>query len=330
EAVRIADRFYECRDPETIERQGRLQNCLLLVFISHMMMVIAFVKLQEYEIAHPRIIRDVDVNFEFTPPPPEPPPKAMEMPKDIALTAGANINPGSEAAPKPLESSKVDMPAIKALQTQETPTQVPAKPVPSRRTTMAAPVAVTATNVLRTPVGAIVPKQAPTPTPPPPVAGAASNQPLSGTPTQGGAPGGIEGGTGTGGAGTGGTGVGQGNAGAGTGEGAQGGMQIATRLPTGAARAMGNIAPYRKDLLMRLAQNWHPKKTYDPIILLLQIDHDGHLISGEIFQSSGSKKADKEALAAAQATEYAPLPDWYKGDTLTFKIELSKVEAMNQ
>lgn len=329
-ALRIADRFYDARDPDTIERQERLQNCIILVFIFHMMMVLAFIKLQEYELAHPRIIRDVEVSFELTPPPPEPPPKALEVPRSISLTEGENPNPGSEAAPKALDSAKVEMPALKAPETQAEPTMVPAKPVPSRKTTVAAPVAMTPTNVIKAPLGAVLPKTAPVATPPPPVAGTTSTRPLSGEQTQGGAPGGTEGGTGTGGEGTGGTGVGAGDQGAGTGAGDAGGVPIATALPATAMRAKGNIAPYRKDLLMRLAANWHPKKQLDPIVLLLTIDKEGNLVGAEIFQSSGNKKADKEALTAAQATEYAPLPDWYKGESLTFKIELSKVEALNQ
>jgi len=322
-ALRITDRFYDTRDPDTIERQGRLQNCIVLVFIFHMMMVVAFVKLQEYEVAHPRIIRDVDVSFEFTPPPP-PPPKAMEMPKDITLSAGGA--PGSEAAPQAL-APKVEVPAVKQPEVKPVPVPVEARPVPSHKTTAAAPVSVTSTNVIKTPVGAVTPKQAPTPKPPPPVAGPTATA-SAGAPTEGGGPDGVAGGTGTGGKGEGGTGTGEGGNGAGTGQG--GGTQIATSLPTGLTRAMGNIAPYRKDLLLRLAANWHPKKQYDPIILLLSIDKEGNLLSSEIFQSSGSKKADKEALAAAQATQYAPLPDWYKGEQLTFKIEMSKVEALNQ
>jgi hypothetical protein len=35
-------------------------------------------------------------------------------------------------------------------------------------------------------------------------------------------------------------------------------------------------------------------------------------------------------MEAVKATAFAALPDWYKGDHLTFKIELSKVEALNQ
>ncbi len=330
EAVRITDRFYGVRDTDSIERQGRLQNSIVLVFIFHMMLVIAFIKLQEYDVAHPRIIRDVDVSFEFTPPPPEPPPKPVELPKALSLTAGENPNPGSEAAPSPVATPEPTMPAVKAPKVTEQPTMVPAKPVPSRKTTLAAPVAVTPTNIVKSDIGQQIPKQAPAPPPVPTVAGPTATQPLSGTDTQGGLPNGQEAGTGAGGQGQGGTGTGAGGLGAGTGDGTAGGVPIATRLPATVGRAMGNIAPYRKDMLMRLAQNWHPKKTYEDLTVLITLDHDGKLVGGEIFQSSGSKKADKEALAAVEATEFAALPDWYKGETLTFKIQLSKVEALNQ
>jgi len=326
-ALRITDRFYDLRDPESIERQGRLQNCIVLVFILHMTMVIAFIKLQEYEAAHPRVIRDVDVSFEFTPPPPEPPPEALEMPRAISLTEGENANPGSEAAPSALTTDSLNLPAVKAPALNETPTNVPARPVPSRKTTMAPPVALTPTNLIKAPQGIAV-KQAPSLAPPPPVAGNTSTQPLSGAANTGGV--GVEGGVGTGGVGAGGTGTGTGDLGAGSGTGAAGGPAIATRLPSSAARAMGNIAPYRKDLLVRLAQNWHPKKSYESLIVLITVDHGGKLLSSEIFQSSGSKKADKEAMAAVDATEFAPLPEWYKGESLTFRIELSKVESVTQ
>jgi TonB family protein len=331
EAVRITDRFYGVRDTDSIERQGRLQNAIVLVFIFHMILVLAFIKMQEFDVAHPRIIHDVDVNFEFTPPPPEPPPKPLELPKAISLTPGENPNPGSEAAPKPMASTEPSLPSVKAPETADKPTMVPAKPIPSRKTTLAAPVAVTPTNIVKADVGQQIPKEAPAPPPNQMIAGPNATQPLSGKETQGGAPGGNEAGTGTGGAGQGGTGTGQGDMGAGTGEGAAGGAPaIATRLPTSLTKAMGNIAPYRKDLLQRLAQNWHPKKSYEDLVVLITLDHDGKLMGSEIFQSSGSKKADKEALEAVQATEFASLPDWYKGDSLTFKIQLSKVEALRQ
>jgi TonB family protein len=101
-------------------------------------------------------------------------------------------------------------------------------------------------------------------------------------------------------------------------------------LPSNVSARVGNIAPYRKALLLKLAQNWRPQKNTANLVVLLTIAKDGSLLGSEIFQSSGNRKADREALAACQAVEYEPLPDWYKGEQLQFKIELSKVEALQQ
>lgn len=95
-------------------------------------------------------------------------------------------------------------------------------------------------------------------------------------------------------------------------------------------RAMGNIAPYRRDMLYRIAQNWHPKFKNENLILQIVIGKDGQLLSAEIIESSGRRKGDKEAIAAVEATEFAPLPEWYRGEQLTFKIAMEKVEAMRR
>jgi TonB family protein len=319
--IRLTDRFYDPRDPDTIERQSKLQQCILIVLICYVIAGIAFYKMKEWEVAHPRIIHDVDVTFEFTPPPPEPPPMAQEMGRGPGLSAGGL--PGSAPAPAPAETAKVAMPTPQAP-TITKPTPVPVKPIPSRKTTVAAPIAVTPTNVIKAPI--VVPKPTKAPTQQNPQTGTPVAANPSGAPNAAGAPGGVDGGAGTGGAGGGGTGTGQGGLGAGTGGG--GAPQIAMSLGTN--RAMGNIAPYRKDLLMRLAQNWKPKNPNENIIVLIDLATDGSLISAEIFQSSGNKKSDKAALAAIEETKFAPLPDWYKGKHLPFKIELSKVEALHQ
>lgn len=109
-----------------------------------------------------------------------------------------------------------------------------------------------------------------------------------------------------------------------------GGPTIATRLPTSAMRGIGNIGPYRKDLIMRLSKHWCPRFPNQNIIVSITIGKDGTLLDSEIFQSSGQKKNDKAALKAVQHTEFATLPDWFKGDHLTFKLDLSKVEAVSQ
>jgi TonB family protein len=321
--IRITDRFYDPRDPDAIERQSRLQTCIIVVLVLHITFMIAGYQMKSWELAHPRIIHDVDVAFQFTPPPPPPPPVALEGMKGPGLSAGGLPGgaPG-EAAPAP----KVTAPTVQAPTAKPVPTPVPAKPIPSHRTTIAPPVALTPTNLIKAHVAPPAPKQAPAPPPTPTIAGNTATQPLAGAPTAGGTPNGVAGAAGTGGNGQGGTGTGQG---VGTGNGAGGGAP-AISMAIGAGRAMGNIGPYRKDLLVRLAQNWHPKTANENIIVLIALAHDGSLMSAEIFQSSGNKKSDKQALEAVKATAFAALPDWYKGDHLTFKIELSKVEALQQ
>lgn len=322
--IRLTDRFYDPRDPDTIERQSKLQQCILIVLICYVIAGIAFYKMKEWEVAHPRIIHDVDVSFEITPPPPEPPPMAQEMGKGPGLSAGGL--PGSAPAPAPAQTAKVAMPTPEAP-TITKPTPVPVKPIPSRKTTVAAPIAVTAANNIKAPVVVRPPKQAPTQQPP--QTGAPVVATPSGAQNSAGAPGGVDGGAGAGGAGAGGTGTGTGGAGAGAGD---GGPRIATSL--GTEVRMGNIAPYRKDLLMRLAQNWKPKNPNENIIVLIDLAPDGSLISVEIAPSSDNKKSDKKseraALAAVEATKFAPLPEWFRGKHLPFKIELSKVEALQK
>ena len=326
EVVRITDRFCDRKNPDSIDKQGRLGQVAVLVMIFYAIMAIAFVKMQELEKTHPRIIHDVDVSFEFSAPPPEPTFKVGEMPKPISLTEGETANPGS-AASATAAANTVSLPEIKAPDVNQTQ-NVQAKPVASRTVTEAAPVAVTSTNKIKTSAAAVpVPKQAPTESKDVAVAGTENHQQTSGGTQNGGKIDG-QGGTGTGGTGTGGTGTGQGDPGAGTGFGIAGG-QIATKLDN-TARAMGNIGPYRKDMLIRIAQNWHPRRRNESIVVLVTIDHDGKLLSSEVLQSSGSKKSDKEAIAAIEGTEFGQLPDWYKGEQLQFKISLDKVEQLQQ
>lgn len=325
EVVRITDQFCDRRNPDSIDRQGKLGQVSILVMVFYLIMGIAFVKMQEMEHKHPRIIHDVDVSFEFSAPPPEPTFKVGEMPRPISLTQGENLNPGSAAAPSATSSKSVSLPSIQAPEILQHPTQVQAQPRAARKVVEAAPTAVAETNETRAAPSQQVRAQ-PAPEKNSPIAGVASTVPTSGAAEAGGDPNAVGGGSGTGGDGTGGTGTTSGDPGAGTGNG-MAGSQIATRLEN-TGRAMGNIAPYRKQMLIRIAQNWHPKRKSESIIVLVTIDHEGKLLSDEVLQSSGNKKSDKEALAAIEATEYDALPEWYKGDQLQFKINLDKVEAL--
>lgn len=104
---------------------------------------------------------------------------------------------------------------------------------------------------------------------------------------------------------------------------------ITSLPPGGGARLMGNIGPYRKNLLNRIGRNWHPRDLTGNIILLVTLDRDGNLLESEILESSGSKKVDKQALIAVKNTEFAPLPEWFKGEHLKFRVELTSVETSN-
>lgn len=324
EVVKISDRFFDSKDPDSIDRQGQLNQVLVVVFIFHAVMGIAFVKMEEYERKHPRVIRDVDVSFEFTAPPPAPEFRVGEIPKPITLTEGENPDSGSAASAKPLESNKVSLPTIKAPETLPVPTPDQARPVMSHEVTVAPPVQVTTNNAVKA-LPMQKPKSAPK-APPTSNAGATSNSVASGAAQEGGSPDGREGGTGTGGNGTGGNGTGEGDPGTGSGYGTVGG-ELATKL-TGGSRAMGNIAPYRKELLTRIAGNWHPKRKNETMTVQIQIGKDGQVLACEVIESSGNKRSDSEAVAAIEATEFPPLPEWYKGEQLTFKIDLAKVEAL--
>lgn len=331
EVLRITDRFMDRKDPDSIDRQGRLINVVVVVVIFHIIMGIAFVKMEEYERQHPHTIYDTNVAFELAAPPPDPTFKVTsKVPEPIALTEGENPNPGSAAAPKPKETDKVSLPTVKAPEINPLPTPETARPMVARETTIAPPVAVTKmTDVkaapMQKPKTSVMPKPVPTE-----VVGATANTEKSGGPTEGGAPDGKEGGTGTtNGKGSGGDGTGEGDPGAGTGLGTAGG-DIATKLPTPTTQAMGNITPYKKDMLYRIAQNWQPKRKSENMILLVEIGRDGTLLRCEVLESSGNKRSDKEAVAAVEATQFASLPDWYRGESIPFKIELAKVEAARQ
>jgi TonB family protein len=317
EVVRITDRYFDRRDPDSIDRQGQLNQVVALVVIFHAIMGIGFAKMEEHERRHPRIIRDVNVAFEFSAPPPAPEFRVGEVPKAITLTEGENPDSGAASSAKPREADTVSLPTPKAPETLTTPTPEQAKPVVSHQTTVAPSVAVTTTQTIKA-----APVQAPKKS-------LMLQNIASGAPKEGGGPEGKEGGVGDGGEGTGGSGKGEGDPGTGSGYGNVGG-DIATRV-SGGTRAMGNIGPYRKDLLMRIAQNWmHSKYHSEALTIQIIIGKEGQVLSTEIVESSGNKRADKEALAIIEGTEFAALPDWYKGDQLLFKIDLAKVEKYQQ
>ncbi len=122
---------------------------------------------------------------------------------------------------------------------------------------------------------------------------------------------------------------GEGDPGSGLGLGTAGG-EIALKIPAAPCRAMGNIGPYRRAMLMSIAANlfFTPEISGVGAILLVNVGKDGKLLSSEIQEGSGYSLLDKQFLSSVRATEFAPLPDWFKGESITFKIELSKLQAV--
>ena len=85
-----------------------------------------------------------------------------------------------------------------------------------------------------------------------------------------------------------------------------------------------SIAPYRKNMLRRIAENWHPKTKNAGLTVELRIDKSGKLVDKHICKSSGIKEEDELALNALSKTEFEPLPDFVGKNSLSFKIDLQK------
>ncbi|MBX9685995.1 MAG: TonB family protein [Candidatus Obscuribacterales bacterium] len=326
EALKIADNFCGRKDPESIDRQGRLNQVLVVVIIFHGIMGISFVKMEEYERKHPRVIHEVDVSFITAAKAPRLPlilPSA-DVPAPLHLTEAKNPNPGAAMASKPRQSSKISLPAKKMEQLDEKFKPETASPV-NRQTTEAPPIAVNKTSQ---------PKPSPFQLSAEPEAPASLRNGLFSQTDAKGAPhdaslpddsksdGFARGEHGNDAEQD---GKGPGDLGKGSGYDLAGtpvSMQIEEHK-----RAMGNIAPYRRNLVLRLAQNWHPRKKYHILRLQLEIAKDGKLLAATILTGSGNRHLDADALSAAESTSFEPLPDWYRGETLIFKIDMASLSA---
>lgn len=85
---------------------------------------------------------------------------------------------------------------------------------------------------------------------------------------------------------------------------------------------VGNIGPYRKLLNARIVKDWHSPG--GPLIALT-IGKTGQIKGMKVIESGVSKDIDRLALSKIAAMSFAPLPDWYKGDELTFSIHLARL-----
>ena len=240
---------------------------------------------------------DPDVTFEFNCPPPEPQYKAADAFVPLRLEAGSK-----EAL------SKVEKPA--ANQGNAEHNQIAVKPH-VLETLPEAPVQVSHLNLPQPPAANVVEQES------------ASNavhllQPASATTTAGGgANDGANGATGNGGSAM----------GAGTGDqnsllGGDFGIKQAMALRAPAA-AMGNIKPYKMDMIARVKRSWSTTEQFDGVRIDVTLNHDGKLVAKELVAGTGNSTLDQQLLDAVDNTEFAPLPGWFHGSQLTFKLILS-------
>lgn len=99
---------------------------------------------------------------------------------------------------------------------------------------------------------------------------------------------------------------------------------IAMKVP---AVVMGNIKPYKIDLLSRIKKTWNVNQPFLPVTLEVVIDHNGKLVSRDLIDGTGNPQLDQSLLQAVDNTEYAPLPDWYKSEHLRFKLILNSSQG---
>lgn len=289
EVLRLTDRFYAASDPDAIDRQSQLQHCLIIVLAVHVTVLIAFWKGWEVEKAHPRLVRDVDVTFEFNIAPPEPVPVVLDVPRPIAVIS----DPGSSPPLASAESAKIIEP-IKHIPLKPPPKE---QEKPSYHTPVPGPISLVPTT------GRIPPLEFPT----------KPNDEQGNVRHEGGP------------AGTDVDGKGKGN---GTDNGEGGGNTPKPPITVKIGdKEMGNIGPYRNALLKKIAENWHPQNVNRRALIDLTVGPQGELLESKIVESSGSRRFDKQVQELVNTTDYEPLPDWFKGKFLVFRIEMTRVVA---
>lgn len=313
--VRLSDRFLDPKNPEAIDRQEKLVSCVILVSIFYATLSIGFVKLGELERKHRFSNPDPNVTFELMIAPPEP--KLVQIvPPAPSFYDGNQATGGSHAAAAQDSAMK-----IPSLHVEDTPTSTKPPTAQAHRldSRVETPIAIASTNkiIAATPSAPAAPNTIPAATP------TNSNESTTGSTATAGI--GLE----THGSGNGGTGAGTGGeVGDGNQSGINGGPQIAIDTTNNDGIARGNIAPYRKRMLINVAQNWRPSKKTEQAVVLVRIAHDGKVLDRQVI-SAANNRAIKNALAAIDTTEFEPLPDWYRGEEITFKLTLDALELQN-
>jgi TonB family protein len=310
-AVRLANRYINAASALSIAQTGKLELFVMAATVCSLVAAAGVVLNASLERHRPHHhMQEVDVAFELQCAPPEPSFRTVEPPEALVPL---RFEEGSKPAPK--ASAPADDVRRAGTVTAEKPapdTVEPTDKVAARAVPEEAPIAVTSPVIPSAPparpITALLPN---------PFTGNAANAatPPPSAPA-GGEVDGAMGATGAGGTGAG-TGGGDPNALAGGDFGVQNG--VSTRAP---AVAMGNIGPYKRDLVARLRSAWHPDQPYESVTVDLAVDHGGKVLEKKILVSSGNEQLDESLLKALDSVEMAALPDWYRGQQLHIKLVL--------
>lgn len=88
------------------------------------------------------------------------------------------------------------------------------------------------------------------------------------------------------------------------------------------------IGEYKRELISKLALNWQSRYSAVLPTILVTLAKDGKLLEVALYESSDDRKLDNAALLTAMVTNYPPLPESYRVDQVTFKINMSSVQAL--
>lgn len=292
-AVRIAEKLLSWRSPVSVHNEGQLRQHIVLSSVGFTVLGIWVLWMGHNAPMH-MMPPDPDVTFEFSCPPPEARYHAANVLKPLPLEPGskpAALSNAEKIAHKPGDAEKNRLVAVH-------PVEIPPAPVAVAKATLPD---VPQTNVLSQPAQAASPFL----------------MPAANAATAGG--GGADGNTSA--AGNGGEGVGAGTADLNSLMGGDFGAQRAMSLKA-APVAMGNIKPYKQEIINRIHHSWSSSRELTGVILEVTVDHNGSLLDKQIIAGTGDEQVDRSLLSAVDATAFPPLPKWFKGNHLKIRLKL--------
>lgn len=312
DVLRIADRWFDDSHPDSFDKQSRLQSCIVLVLLFHVIMSIAFMKVEEWERTHsPRRVVSSDYAFEFMIAPAElKHPNFSKVPTPLTLIPSRENNTGGERGAqqgKEKESAillshrksdnQVDKVAVALNTVQEklVHTQPAKDSFEQMQRNTAHEDASISEGKVATPI---------------------ADPSILGVDHGGNGREEFGGGSSNGDDGT--------LAGDGANDEAPGSEPVSE---TNNGIEVGDIHLYHQDVLVRIADNWEPpSKKAVKIVVLVDIARDGSLVSAQLKESCGNRKADRDALVAVQRTTFDPLPSWVRSSHLRFLVALKNFE----